>query len=846
MAVYKRAGLQRAIPSVLTKVNATEDAGVDTRLLVEDTEEPPTTTTESEVIQNAILPSLGTIWGFWPLLKNSTLNTWAAVLKNRMIAIPVSALLITVLLVFSMMSEYVFGSAAHVAVTEYELLNVTKTGVFVAMKGTINMDYSQIDWFLKMIFIPITFIMGKLVITPIETVYVFTKWAQHPNESFHNPARFWFPEVVVDLTPGSMNWFEIPLEVHINPLALGQIYSQFMEMKDLQQIPDIKLLIAFQSKLHVKKLIPLGAVSTTVQREILFKAAASSIFPTYTRFKSNIGCTDDSIVMKSTGWLERFPIPMTTTIGPIEWEVYIQSCDTKSILPLAIVNTDTMDIENGQRTKVGANLIVPTFAKELERFCHDGFSPINKLIKTLRERDHASVFVKAAAKTPINDQLPSWLYLLLTNVIQPVRLTSSDFSAIAPLEKEWEMQSASVMIPNNPSVHAQLNLSFLLSIMFVFQNDHNELIDVTKIFGDICFTYHGRILIKIYLHSWQEVQTIGDSSVTLFDVNLTNAMLHIVEGELLGNLIMRYLGGEKLTIRRISKLDLDIRTPVSSRILQQVEYNEWLALSANRGAFDRFNMILVNFTVASSPVTDELRIFVELALHTPLPFTLGMQFLSVDIQYGGIVIGRAEFTEFELKQDELSRLTPLIILRADSAQKNYAIRALMSSWISGNEPVIVLHGHNESCKLPQVAGMISGLSIPVALPVYQREKSDVSGLFLGAEFHVTTSSVELTVVNPFSLKAVLLTINEASVFSKDLFVARITSTQESILLQPGITVTRKIPVEVQNGTAWQLLKDSVNGQIPLRTIAIVGLTIGNFTVNNLAYDGPEVYFQIRM
>ena len=106
-----------------------------------------------------------------------------------------------------------------------------------------------------------------------------------------------------------------------------------------------------------------------------------------------------------------------------------------------------------------------------------------------------------------------------------------------------------------------------------------------------------------------------------------------------------------------------------------------------------------------------------------------------------------------------------------------------------------------------------------------------------------SSEVQITAYNPVNNEPVLIKINSAKVFSKDIEVANV-NTPTQITLPPGVSTTRRIAITVEPGAA-ELLRKSINGNLTLQTIANFDFSIEDFSLN-LDYEGEGVDSQIRL
>lgn len=774
----------------------------------------------------------------WPLSSRRALaGRWAVLAKNRTTAIIAGAIVsffLTVVTLLVLHTVAVIQDSANVLVSRLEIINVTQSGVTLGVKGTISMEYWRTRWVLKPLFYPLAYAIGEMDITPSSPVEVYVNLPQFPDERFYKPARVTMEQITMDFTPGSINGFEFPIHVEINPLDVTKLYNQYLTLKDIQHLPVVQVSGVFQTTFHLEKYFFLGDYSAQIRHELIFRSNDTSYIPGYVVNSYALNADADSITTMAQLTLEPINIPLCATIGQIEWDIYIPACE-KNLLYISSLTTNQVEFRSGQKTLLNAIASVPKFATKLEKTCPDGFSPVNRFVKKLTGAG-ANIFVRARRKSTINSELPPWLHRLLSDSFQPVSLNLDEFFDPAPLA--YRVESGGVMISNDAESLPKLDMQLDAFLDLPFQNNENKMFDLQKVSGDICLLYEDEIMLKVYLYSWQDVQTNGSS----LDLSIRSAKIDIIDDKVVSRALGRYLNGDRFEVLAKAEIDIDIKTPVSTRIFQQLEKDAFISTQGTEDGLQDIEIDLHDLIYITSSTSDQLGLFVNMGVTNPFKMTAGLQFVNVKVEYNGTLIGNVELADAVLTAEVPSNVTSVLRLEADNEEVREAIGRMVSEYISGQEPGIVIHGHPGSSKLPAFTNILSRLSIPFKLPSFQN--GEHTGFIISTIFHVLSSEVEVTFFNPLTNEPALVQISDAKVFAKDVLLANIYK-QPLMSIPPGISTSQKIPVTIAKGAARDILRRAIDGHLTLCSVANFDLTIGKFPLS-LRYEGEGVYSEIKL
>ena len=786
-----------------------------------------------------IIPSLASVWYTLPFLRTSAVTLRDGVRNHKLLAVPLTLFvgwLIVVICVVVFKGPQVFDESSYVHISGVEVSNITDTGLLVNVQGMISIDYGKLGWFLRSIFIPLTMLLGELTIQTNEKgVELFVNLPEYDDENFYHPVSCLLPPLTIDFTQGSINSFHIPIQVEINPYDTSKVYSQYLALRDVSRLQDIEISAVFNSRFYVSKSVPLGTYSVKEKRQITIPSNTESGLFDYTLESYNVSIEGESIQSAVEVGLKSLSVPVNTYVGKIDWDVYSAGC-LNNIIYTASITTEEVQFKNGEPTIIRASLSVPRFDKSLERHCPDGLSPINRSLKKFLESS-TNVFVSARVNSEANANLPKWLYLIITNIFQPISLSKKAFTRAHHKPLNYDLSSASIMVANDAKILPELSAQFELILDLPVPNYKNQLFNLKKVLGDLCIVYKNEIVLKIYLHSWQQTETYSE----IIDLFVQGAMIDIVNDHLTAELVKKFLDGDKFETIVKAKMDMDLVTPVSTKIFQQVEYESNITIHGIKHSIDDVEIKLHDLIYITSSTSTNLRLFVNMMVTNPFIVSAGIQFVNMKIAYNNTIVGNIEISDTVLLADNSTELTTILRLDSSSDKSQQALEELLSRYISGKKPEIIITGHNDSCKSAHIANILSELSLPFTVPSFHNDGS--SGFILGTIFHVMSSEVQITAYNPVNNEPVLIKINSAKVFSKDIEVANV-NTPTQITLPPGVSTTRRIAITVEPGAA-ELLRKSINGNLTLQTIANFDFSIEDFSLN-LDYEGEGVDSQIRL
>lgn len=814
------------------------DEATETSPLLQETNGGDSTT--ERVNSESIIPEPQLVLAFVPVLYRTAASTWAAIKNNRTyvgIFVGFTAFVITITLVLMTKVDKVLIDASDFVVTDLELLDITEQGVTVHVVGSLKWDYSQVNWFLKTLVIPLMAATGTAVVEFTDSISVFINLPQSPDEHFYNPFKVEPFSLPINFSPNAINQsLEVTAAAIVNPYDATKVYNEFLLVKQILKKPTVQVSAVVQCEVKTNKLgKSWGPWKVNTRREVTLSDTQTAL-PGYELTEYAVTPGNDKVLTEVEIIIDPLPFPAHAKIAEIEWDIYIPGCEN-NLLYVATMESSKILISGVEPVAISTKGVVPELSKKLVKFCTDGISPVNKIAIKLLE-DEGTFFVKARAMSELNSSLPKWLYAFLTNNFQPVTFDIKDMLKLPEGDLNYEIYSANVVIPNDPDLLPGLYSDIRVALDLPFDNTDDSLFNLTRVFGDLCFIYDDEIFMKIYLNSWQNVNTQGST----LDLSLRNSKIDIINDKIVSEVLLRYLDGQKLDIIGKALLDLDITTPICSTIFQRMEQQVNISVAGESGIIDSLGIKINGLEYMKSSTDSQLRFFVNAEVNNTLKAGGAIQFISLLVDYNGTTFGNIELAETAIESLHASNVTPIVRFKAIDDSSRDTINSLISEYISGHEPEIIIKGHDKSSRVPAIAHIASSLSIPFQIPSFGSE--DHSGFILATTFHLLTSQVEVTVYNPISNQFGVLSIKDAKTMYEDIDIAYI-ERAPLIKIPPGVSTTQKIPVRIATGAAGDILRRAINSNITLHTAASFELVIGEFLLD-LKYEGEGVDAVIKL
>lgn len=707
----------------------------------------------------ALVPGWYTIIALVPIIRRYGFFVWTKISANKYYIISITGGLVLSLLygfAFFFNSELVYvHRASFVRFTEQRVVNVNPKGLDLFLTGHVFFDYSDCNWFQKIIFVPISFFLGTVSLNftgPIDVFYNFPDI----DSVLINPAKLYLPDMSIDVSPGSYNTFAFGLKMDITT-DLANLYNRYLYSLDGSGV-NITLLYKMEFKLN--KILNLGKWISDARYNFVLTAENFSLLPDFEVKHFNLESNTNLFQTKFDVLFDPAAWSINANITSIEWDAYIPGCGA-TLLYIGSVLSSEVEINPLEQTSVSFKASIPKLDRKVQRFCPDGVSPLNRFVNQLLDTSKdAKVFLKAKSLSDINRELPKWFELFLSNTFQPITLDDTDYIDFLHFEPlDYTISQSAIMVLNNAESPLRFQSEVLLKLPplpWDLSNQNNQLFDLTRVMGDFAILdENDDILLKVALISWQDVLTEGSDLY----FTITDSLLDIGNTDALAKFLGDILNGVQSTAHYLlkSNLDLEIKTPISNSILQRVEGTNRVIIpqfDPNDNFFTRIVVENTGFKYITTSNSTHMRHFINLEVsNSRNKFGLKFQYLNLNVVYLGTVIGTVEMSNVDLDQNESHSSQMTVISRwilNNETRSN--LESLVSKYLSGNQPSVQLHGHEGTSRVPKVNSLINALpSVSFTFPTFfSTAGHDIKGFVKSIKIFGASQVVKLQVLNPFT------------------------------------------------------------------------------------------------
>ncbi|KAH3679796.1 hypothetical protein WICPIJ_008530 [Wickerhamomyces pijperi] len=729
----------------------------------------------------ALVPGWYTIISLIPVIKKYSALAWAKITSNKYYILPfviLVSLIITYTFVIMFESELVYiHRASFIKFTEMKVTAVNDKGLDLFLSGHIFFDYSNCTWLQKAVFVPLSFILGVVSLNfpqggPIDVFYNFPDL----DSTLINPAKIYLPEYIeVNVTPRSFNTFDMSLTVDLTT-ELPELYNKWLYAQYSSENNDVNITLLYKTEFHLAtSYVKLGRWNIGTRYEFQLSPETFHILPDFSVLNLSINPTSKSIQTQFDVVFSPLPYSMDAHITDIEWDAYIPGCGA-TLLQIGSVISSEVDIKPLEPSLVSFKAQLPELERKAQKFCPDGLSPLNRFINSmLSDQRDAKMFLKAKSLSELNRKLPKWFELFLGDTFQPVSVNVDeylDFIHSEPLD--YQSDQSAVMILNDNDSPMRFQGDFHIKIPRLpwgLSNDGNSLFVLHKVMGDLAIvdSIDDEILLKLSLISWQDVHTDNDTIM----VSISDSLLDISQStgkvvKFIEEVVINGAPGELTTHYALkSLLDLDMRTPISNSIFQRIEdSNQFIIPSlygphgsqANNIPFlSNVHSKLHGFKHVSSSNSTHLRHFIDLEVDNSLnKFGVKFQYLNLLITHTNVIVGTLELSNVDLDQLESHKSQITMIARWSlSNDTQQAMNHLVSNYVSGLQPTLMLQPHIGSSKVQALTKVLNALpAMPFQLPTFfqdiQLDNQPSSSLIKDIKIQKSSNIVKLTILNPFN------------------------------------------------------------------------------------------------
>lgn len=782
------------------------------------------------------------------------------------------------------------------------VLEVNEDGVNLHIIASIFVNYDAITNFAyKYLVKTSALFVGVVTFIPSDSIKLFISLPSSPEAYDH----------IIDI---------FPPEININTVdkSLSEIdfisKTDFVEENVIKVVNYIKEISKTQDNINLKIL---STIDGSVKSHF-FSVGTNGIdfnfdYNLKTKdLKPNIEVKDFSIQnSKSTSGYDlstsidlKLDMPLKFEVKPIEWDVLFKDCNEQQVNVGSKWVTSEIISEPNEPLQVEIGGTIENIPESLTLECKaTKRSIINQIVQRFLQEGRIIVTVEGKKSKTNKENLPPWLYSILSNIKSEVDIPLPIFDPnyfFNEYPSTLRLRDLSIDIPSVcdefPCVVRKLENLFTSiegnATLIVKVPNHPLNVDIgeSKFRGNILVkdklgsglveitssNSYNKVVIRQIFRKKKEVVEI-DFEFKGLEINylqpaeigyILNSTINEREGLLEPLLVDLFL--EELTLdlpilktklRDLTFTNLSITNP--PKMEGKVEAQKYLD--------DLISEVEVNVTniYYISSTSTELNLVVDVDMNNPTNISINIpqDTLGMDISSNGTYI--ANFTTTDLfipkqKDQDTFSLTVGLNLKPHGLVDKLALERLVSEFVSGYGGMkFEIDGNRHSLKYNEEVNEIinqigiSSILLPPVLfksPVeddnenvgIDEENGDEprrSPFLVDSTIHILSSEIELTIFNPVSNAELMAQIDQAQATYKGELLGQLAHS-EVLMIPPGLYTTPRIPVKMSSGIGMDILRKAINGQLDVEVIAVFGLRIDKFDLQ-LFYEGAGLKSNIK-
>lgn len=755
------------------------------------------------------------------------------------------------------------------------ILDVTDTGMSLHIVGSIYVEYEQISNSVFRSVLKLGGLMiGSVTIVPKHGCKVFVSGA---NISRAHALDIFPPELSVDLIDRRITELDFISEAELIQDDIVELAQSLMQHDRLEPLRlDIEVVIdsLVQGKWFYYNTHPIS-----IFHRLVLEPGDMNIPLQIDDLEVNIG--ENSVDLNVVASTLR-ELPVKFKLNSFEWDVALSDCEKQPII-LGKWITDAVDLKPDLRAEINIHGDIEKIPDALLEECSDGLSPFNKFTNKLMGENKLSVLLKARKSKLNEENLPSWLYNILSSTLYsidvPVRTSELDYTHLLA---NYTMEGVSLTLPSDSSgLSAQIGANLSIDLLLPFKATNLQA-SISEVIANFTILEGISDILEIELErdnyiglSNPENSLTGSLSVKAKDVNV-EVLSPLEVGKLLNELI----NDVELIIPQWN-FDLELavlKLPIVSTTIRHLKVqhrsgnytlSSFSDSQRDEGLFDRLlRMMNVNIDqilyLRSNKTHVEL--LVDFKVTNPVNVLLSVpdDTISLDYLYNKSAIGTVMLKNVLIPAgvEDYNMSASMSISCQDDTQRIFA-EEFVSKVISAAEGIkLGIKGHKMSSKKnPALGALLSQIELDdLKFPPIRFENGEddelatildddspasrKSPFLIDATIHVLTSEIELTVFNPLSNAELVVEIEKCQASYKGEALANI-ERSELMLIPPGIYKTPRIPIKVAQGIGADILRRAMNGNLFVEVTAELGVRIDKFTIQ-LLYHGEGLTADVKL
>lgn len=784
------------------------------------------------------------------------------------------------------------------------VLDVNEDGVNLHVIASIFVNYDSITNLAYKYLVKVSALfVGVVTFVPNDSIKIFISLSSSPEAYDH----------IIDI---------FPPEININTVDKSLSEIDFISKTDFAEENVIKVVNYIKDLSKTQESISLKILSTIdgSVKSHFFNVGTNGIDFSFNynletkRLKPDVEIKDFSIQNSnstsgydlSTSFDLKLDMPLKFDVNPIEWDVLFKDCNQQQVNVGSNWFTNEIISEPNEPLRVQFGGIVEEIPERLTLECTTTkHSIINQIVQRFLQEGKIAVTVEGRKSKINKDNLPAWLYSILSNIKSEIDITipnldpnyffndypstlqlrdlSIDIPSVCDelpcvLRKSENLYTTVegnvtiiVKVPNHP-LDVDIGDSKFRGNILIKDKQGSGLVEITS-----SNTYN-KVAINKTFRKEKEIVEI-DFELKGLEINylqpteigyILNSTINEREGLLSSLLIDGFL--EELNInlpilktklKNLTFMNLSITNP--PKIKDKIETQKYLD--------DLISGVEVNVTniYYISSTSTELNLMADVDVNNPTNISINIpqDTLGMDISSNGTYI--ANFTTTDLfipkqKDQDTFSLTVGLNLKPHGLVDKLALERLVSEFVSGYSGMkFEIDGNRHSLKYNQEVNDIinqigiSSIQLPPVLfnsPAEDdSEENEIkideengdeprrSPFLVDSTIHILSSEIELTIFNPVSNAELMAQIDQAQATYKGELLGQLAHS-EVLMIPPGLYTTPRIPVKISSGIGMDILRKAINGQLDVEVIAVFGLRLDKFDLQ-LFYEGAGLKSNIK-
>lgn len=841
-----------------------------------------------------------------PLLPGSDLENWAGVgigvseraselqsnvsrfVHNRRLWKIILYLMLLLLLMLALLALVDFQKLANEAfkteLQEISVLSINQRGVTFLVAGKVETNYENIsNLFLRHVAHAGSLLVGGVIISPRNNCSVFVTTE---NVVGAHLLDIFPPEIAVDLidhrtsdiefisdaafangapsiikailSHGFSNPLDLKVEARLSPKILGKWFS--LNLKTASIFQEIK--IPFNKQKLPLEISNLRVNDRNNRMEVGFHSGIS-------------------------------PLPVTFSIGKVEWNVAIADCNMNPVITGDWV-TSSISFSPDVETEFQVSGIIKEIPPDLLHICSNGLTPANHFARLIVNDKTLNAFIRAKNSELNLESLPEWLFKILSDTSLQVSLPIPHISGNSGniFDYEYVIESSNILTETDENGDLKVLLD---TNAYIGLNSPAKVFDInlsaSKIKSKLTLLDSNKTLLEGLIPGSGNMYLIPQSSLSdKLYLAIRNFSASIRDPSLAGRYLNSILKQELVNIPdwAIDLEEMCLTLPLMSILLKDLQFKgeptfqkksiknlqsnskflDWLLQRAEVLA-DQI------FCVSSSP--EHVELLVDFQITNPLNASVGVinDMLIFDLSYNGSSVGIVSLENFKVPDSkERILLTASLTLFYKSEPQRILLEDFISHVISGSENTFFGIAGSKPDSSNKETGLskllqeidIDGMRLPELTFTYNQgstssimQKRDVvnedkimktdlelkqSPFLVDATFHLWSSEIELTVFNPLANMELQVKILSCLASYKGESLAHIEES-EVLIIPPGIQLTPRIPIKISSGIGADILRKAINGNLAMDVVAELSVFVGQFPTD-LIYRGSGLTAKVKI